>query len=84
MVLRVRKQKTDQLGGIKLTVKYFSTYNFNRIGEYTALEEAQQAIKDHPEYYKSKYTKKGAPRSNYSELKRFAISDNNGNLYYIY
>jgi hypothetical protein len=64
-------------------IKYFSTYNLERIGEFKTLEEAQQAIKEHPKYTKSKYTKKGTPKSNYSELKRFAISDNNGDLYYI-
>jgi hypothetical protein len=65
-------------------IKYFTTYNLERIGVFETLKEAQQAIKDHPEYTKSKYTKKGTPKSNYSELKRFAISDNNGDLYYIY
>lgn len=65
-------------------IKYFSTYNFERIGVFETLEEAQKAIKNHSEYVKSKYTKKGTPKSNYTELKRFAISDNSGNLYYIY
>jgi hypothetical protein len=65
-------------------IKYFSTYNFERIGVFETLKEAQQAIKNHSEYVKSKYTKKGTPKSNYSDLKRFAISDNNGDLYYIY
>jgi hypothetical protein len=65
-------------------IKYFATYNFERIGVYETLEEAQKEIKNHSKYVKSKYTKKGTPKSNYSELKRFAISDNNGNLYYIY
>lgn len=64
--------------------RYFATYNLQRIGQFETLEEAQQNIKDHPEFKKSKYTKKGTPRSNYSELKRFAISDNYGDLYYIY
>lgn len=67
-----------------MTVKYFASYNFERIGEFESLEESQKAIKDHKEFFKSKYTKKGTPKSNYSELKRFAISDNNGHLYYIY
>ncbi|MCM3109991.1 hypothetical protein [Lederbergia lenta] len=65
-------------------IKYFVTYNFERIGVYEELKDAQQIIKDHPEYKKSKYTKKGIPRANYSELKRFAITDNNGDLYYIF
>lgn len=65
-------------------IKYFASYDLKRIGEYQSLEDAQQSIKDHPEYKKSKYTKKGTPKANYSELKRFAISDNHGDLYYIY
>ena len=65
-------------------IKYFATYNLNRIGSYETLEEAQKAIKNHSEFFKSKYTKKGTPRSNYKELKRFAISDNYGDLYYIF
>ncbi|GLO66173.1 hypothetical protein [Oceanobacillus kimchii] len=67
-----------------MSVKYFATYNLNRIGVYESLGEAQQAIKDHTDFVKSKYTKKGTPRSNYKELKRFAISDNYGELYYIF
>jgi hypothetical protein len=67
-----------------MKVKYFSIYNLERIGEHTTLAEAQQSIKDHSEYTKSKYTKKGTPKSNYSDLKRFAIVDNYGDLYYIY
>lgn len=65
-------------------IKYFSTYNFKRIGQFDSLEDAQNSIKEHSEYKKSKYTKKGTPKSNYNELKRFAISDNNGDLYYIH
>lgn len=64
--------------------KYFTTYNLVRFGEFQSLEQAQEAIKNHTEFKKSKYTKKGIPRSNYPELKRFAISDNYGDLYYIY
>ncbi|MCY7823313.1 hypothetical protein MOB34_05765 [Bacillus spizizenii] len=65
-------------------IKYFATYNFKRIGVFESLKKAQQGIANHPEFFKSKYTKKGTPKSNYPELKRFAISDNNGQLYYIY
>lgn len=65
-------------------IKYFVIYDFKRFGEYTSIVDAQNAVKDHSEFFKSKYTKKGSPRSNFSELKRFAISDNNGQLYYIY
>ncbi len=65
-------------------IKYFSMYDLKRIGQFETLEEAQASIKEHPQYTKSKYTKKGTPRSNYSHLKRFAITDNNGDLYYIY
>lgn len=64
-------------------VKYFAIYNFERIGEFETLKAAQQSINDHPDYIKSKYTKKGTPKSNYKELKRFAIVDNYGDLYYI-
>lgn len=67
-----------------MNLKYFATYNLERIGAYDTLIEAQAAIKEHPAYTKSKYTKRGTPRSNYSDLKRFAISDNMGDLYYIY
>lgn len=65
-------------------IKYFASYNFKRIGIYERLEDAQKAVENHPEFFKSKYTKKGIPKSNYNELKRFAISDNYGQLYYIY
>lgn len=65
-------------------IKYFVSYNLERFGTFETLGEAQQAIKDHPEYTKSKYTKKGTPKSNFSDLKRFAIGDNYGDLYYIY
>lgn len=64
--------------------KYFATYNLERIGQFESVSDAQNAIKNHSEFKKSKYTKKGTPRSNYPELKRFAISDNYGELYYIY
>ena len=67
-----------------MTVKYFATYNLERIGQFETLEEAQEIIKNHSEFKKSKYTKKGTPKANYPELKRFAISDNYGQLYYIY
>ena len=65
-------------------IKYFSLYDLKRIGQFSTLEEAQNSIKEHPEFKKSKYTKKGRPRSNYSDLKSFAITDNMGDLYYIY
>ncbi|MCY7679872.1 MULTISPECIES: hypothetical protein [Bacillus] len=65
-------------------MKYFANFNFVRIGEFSTLKEAQQEIGKHQEFFKSKYTKKGTPKSSYSQLKRFAISDNNGDLYYIY
>lgn len=67
-----------------MTRKYFATYNLERIGQFETLEEAQKIIAEHPEFKKSKYTKKGTPRTNYSELKRFAICDNCGDLFYIY
>lgn len=67
-----------------MNLKYFATYNLERIGAYDTLSEAQAVIKEHPAYTKSKYTRRGTPRSNYSDLKRFAISDNMGDLYYIY
>ncbi|MCC9021794.1 hypothetical protein [Bacillus nakamurai] len=65
-------------------IKYFASYNFKRIGEFESLKEAQQEIANHQDFFKSKYTNKGTPKSNYPELKRFAISDNNGQLYYIF
>lgn len=65
-------------------IKYFSTYDRQRIGTITSLKESQQAISNHSEFKKSKYTKKGLPRSNFKELKRFYITDNKGDMYYIY
>ena len=67
-----------------MTIKYFASYNLERIDQFETLEQAQESIKNHTEFKKSKYTRKGTPKSNYPELKRFAISDNNGDLYYIY
>ncbi|MEW5569633.1 hypothetical protein [Rossellomorea marisflavi] len=65
-------------------VKYFPLYDLKRIGEYSTLSEAQQSISDHSAFTKSKFTRKGTPRSNYKDLKRFAIVDNKGDLYYIF
>lgn len=65
-------------------MKYFTTYDGKRFGTFETLEEAYKAIKNHPNFFKSKYTRKGSPRSNYKELKRFFLSDNNGDMYYIY
>lgn len=65
-------------------IKYFSSFNMQRIGEFETLKEAQQAVSDHAEFKKSKYTKKGRPKSNYSELKSFYITDNKGDMYYIF
>lgn len=67
-----------------MNIKYFTSYGKERIGTFVTLEEAQQSVSSHSEYKKSKYTKKGRPRSNYSELKPFYITDNKGNMYYIY
>lgn len=67
-----------------MNLKYFVTFGRERIGEFKTLKEAQEAVANHSEYYKSKYTKQGKPRSNYSDLKRFWITDNMGDMYYIY
>ena len=64
--------------------KYFVNYDGVRIGEYESVLDAQKSISIHDDFKKSKYTKKGLPRSNYKELKRFMITDNYGDMYYIY
>lgn len=63
---------------------YRVTYGRDLVGKYGSLKDAKQAVKDHPEFVKSKYTRKGRPRSGNEDLKSFYIIDNSGDMYYIY
>ena len=65
-------------------VKYKAIYGKETFFESFDLDETKKAIKNHDNFFKSKYTKKGRPRKRYGDLKSFWIVDNNGNLYYIY
>ena len=63
---------------------YRTTYGSDLIGLFNTLEEAMDSIDNHPCFVKSKYTRKGRPRSGNKDLKVFYIVDNSGDMFYIY
>ena len=67
-----------------MSLKYSVFYDGEKIGIYHDLETALETVKKHPKFAKSKYTRKGRPKSGHKYLGRYAIVDNNGNMYYIY
>jgi hypothetical protein len=71
-------------GYMEAATKYISWYSNDRIGRFDSLQEAKDAIKNHPKYKKSLFTKKGDANSrNPNSEEYFRIYDNNGAGWYI-
>ena len=67
-----------------MSLKYSVFYDGDKIGIYHDLKTALETVKNHPKFMKSKYTRKGRPKSGYEDLGRYTIVDDNGDMYYVY
>jgi hypothetical protein len=64
---------------MEIVKKYNSWYTGIKLGTFLTLKEAQECITEHPNYAKSKFTKRGKASSNNSNDKEyFKIFDNEG------
>ena len=64
--------------------KYISWFCGEKLGVFDAIEDAKDCIYQHPNYVKSKFTKKGdASSRNLNEKEYYRIYDNEGAGWYI-
>jgi hypothetical protein len=67
-----------------MSKQFHSWYNGIKLGSFSTVDEAKECIYQHPNYKKSKFTKKGDARSNNENRDEyFRIYDSDGAGWYI-